>query len=124
MNNLKQLIAENPDYLKSGIPTQLIQQMFSQKAQPNVMQPKVTNNRVLNVCYDFVIIFNFTYGVRYSRQNAITTFYPISTRLIKSTRKMARTRRWELPRHTPTIGHQNVSIDFSAHLQSEESVLI
>lgn len=73
MNNLKQLIAENPDYLKSGIPTQLIQQMFSQKAQPNVMQPKVTNNRVLNVCYDFVIIFNFTYGVRYSSRKCNNT---------------------------------------------------
>jgi hypothetical protein len=46
MKNLQQLIASNPDYLKSGIPTHLIQQMWKQNPTPNVndSQPKVMNS--------------------------------------------------------------------------------
>lgn len=46
MNNLKQLIAANPAYLTSGIPTHLIQQMWKKEPEQNLMQPKVI--RVVN----------------------------------------------------------------------------
>lgn len=39
MKNLQQLIASNPAYLTSGIPTHLIQQMW--KNDPDPMQAKV-----------------------------------------------------------------------------------
>jgi hypothetical protein len=39
MKNLQQLIAANPEYLTSGIPTHLIQQMWKKEPEPNVMAP-------------------------------------------------------------------------------------
>jgi hypothetical protein len=65
MKNLQQLIASNPEYLTSGIPTQLIQQMWKKEPEPkNVMmqqqtkvmnnKPVIVNNRIVDVCfYDF-----------------------------------------------------------------------
>lgn len=53
MKNLQSLIAANPAYLTSGIPTHLIQQMWKKEPEPtNVMQPKVMNtiNRLTDVC--------------------------------------------------------------------------
>jgi hypothetical protein len=51
MKNLQQLIAANPAYLTSGIPTHLIQQMWKKDAEPAmVQQPKVVNNRINHVC--------------------------------------------------------------------------
>ncbi|XP_070492560.1 protein strawberry notch isoform X1 [Chironomus tepperi] len=55
MKNLQQLIASNPEYLKSGIPTHLIQQMWKKEPAPSVMQtPKVmttpiNNNRIFDL---------------------------------------------------------------------------
>lgn len=50
MKNLQQLIAANPAYLTSGIPTHLIQQMWKKEPQQTVMQPKVmTTNRLVDV---------------------------------------------------------------------------
>lgn len=58
MKSLQQLIAENPEYLTSGIPTHLIQQMmFAKKNEQSVMQSKVTNIRAPIVCYNFIFIF-------------------------------------------------------------------
>lgn len=56
MKNLQQLIASNPEYLTSGIPTHLIQQMWKKEPEPNVLQtPKVmqttNNNRFIDVCF-------------------------------------------------------------------------
>lgn len=57
MKNLQQLIASNPDYLTSGIPTHLIQQMWKKEPQQNVLPTiKVTNNnRIFDVCYYFIM---------------------------------------------------------------------
>ena len=55
MNNLKQLIAANPAYLTSGIPTHLIQQMWKKEPEQSAMQPKVIkimNNN--NVRFEFL----------------------------------------------------------------------
>lgn len=66
MKNLQQLIASNPEYLTSGIPTHLIQQMWKKEPEPNVMlTPKVmptmqTSNRTIisDVCYYYFIIYS------------------------------------------------------------------
>jgi hypothetical protein len=58
MKSLQQLIQENPEYLTSGIPTHLIQQMmFAKNNDQSVMQqPKVMNNRAPIVrYYNFII---------------------------------------------------------------------
>lgn len=65
MKNLQQLIATNPDYLTSGIPTHLIQQMWKNEPQTTVMQtPKVTqnkiNSRIFDVCYYFLLSFPYS----------------------------------------------------------------
>jgi hypothetical protein len=61
MKSLQQLIKENPEYLTSGIPTHLIQQMMLNKNNDqSVMQTKVMNNRAPIVCYNF-IIFSYRY---------------------------------------------------------------
>jgi len=54
MKNLQQLIAANPSYLTSGIPTHLIQQMWKKEPDqmtPNSMQPRmiISNNRIADV---------------------------------------------------------------------------
>lgn len=62
MNNLKQLIAANPAYLTSGIPTHLIQQMWKKEPEPTVMQPKVIrvmNNNNVRFPYEFVLLFRY-----------------------------------------------------------------
>lgn len=43
MKNLQRLIASNPEYLTSGIPTHLIQSMYKNEPtkETNAMQPKV-----------------------------------------------------------------------------------
>lgn len=51
MKSLQELIAQHPDYLKSGIPTHLIQNMW--KKEPEPMQTKVVNNRIPDVCFLF-----------------------------------------------------------------------
>lgn len=72
MKNLQQLIASNPEYLKSGIPTHLIQQMWKKEPAPSVMQtPKVmttpmNNNRIVDVCLfmsSFIILSTFYYMI-------------------------------------------------------------
>lgn len=42
VKNLQQLIAAHPEYLKSGIPTHMIQQMWKKEPEPS-MEPKVKN---------------------------------------------------------------------------------
>ncbi|CRK86966.1 CLUMA_CG000782, isoform A [Clunio marinus] len=46
VKNLQQLIAANPAYLTSGIPTHLIQQMWKKEPEPTNVMPKVTNIRI------------------------------------------------------------------------------
>lgn len=73
MKNLQQLISSNPEYLTSGIPTHLIQQMW--KKEPNstvptttslvnnsMLQSKVMMNKniIMDVRYYFLIIFILT----------------------------------------------------------------
>lgn len=64
LKNLQQLIAQNPAYLTSGIPTHLIQQMYM-----NNDQPKVINSRpAYDVCFGLFIIY--FYLVFYVRKNS------------------------------------------------------
>lgn len=74
MKNLQQLIASNPEYLTSGIPTHLIQQMWNKEPTPSaaatatasvgigslpanrILQTKVINRNVIDVC-SFIILF-------------------------------------------------------------------
>lgn len=75
MKNLQQLISSNPEYLTSGIPTHLIQQMWNKEPgkttmtttattvansvslpSNNVMlQSKVINKKIIDVCYYFLL---------------------------------------------------------------------
>lgn len=71
MKNLQQLIQSNPEYLTSGIPTHLIQQMWKKEPDASavpttttssvnnpLLQSKVMNrNLIMDVRYDFFIIF-------------------------------------------------------------------
>lgn len=60
MKNLQQLIAANPAYLTSGIPTHLIQQMWKTDPEPSMMQPKVMNKTFVDVCLVMIsIIISF-----------------------------------------------------------------
>lgn len=69
MKNLQQLIASNPEYLTSGIPTHLIQQMWNKEPSataagtnslPNnpMMQTKVINKKIFDVCLLFLLLFS------------------------------------------------------------------
>lgn len=53
MKNLQQLIAANPAYLTSGIPTHLIQQMWKKEPEVPMMQPKVMNRFDVRYEFDF-----------------------------------------------------------------------
>lgn len=67
MKNLQQLISSNPEYLTSGIPTHLIQQMWNKEPSTtntvsmppkNVMlQTKVISKNNTDVCFDFYYYF-------------------------------------------------------------------
>jgi hypothetical protein len=76
MKNLQQLIASNPEYLTSGIPTHLIQQMWNKEPAPSaatttttagigslpanrMIQTKVINRNVIDVC-SFIIFYYFS----------------------------------------------------------------
>jgi hypothetical protein len=60
MKNLQQLIASNPDYLTSGIPTHLIQKMWKNEPESNVMlTPKVTQNAISNRIFDVCFYFSY-----------------------------------------------------------------
>lgn len=61
MKSVQQLIHSNPDYLKKGIPNNLIHMMWNTEPVPSDKEAKVmTTSRVLNVsnfaivCYDFL----------------------------------------------------------------------
>lgn len=74
MKNLQQLIASNPEYLTSGIPTHLIQQMWKKEPDASalptsttatssinnpLLQSKVMNrNLIMDVCYYFFYYLN------------------------------------------------------------------
>lgn len=49
VKNLQQLIAAHPEYLKSGIPTHMIQQMWKKEPEQS-MEPKVKYN-FADVCW-------------------------------------------------------------------------
>lgn len=57
MKNLQQLIAANPAYLTSGIPTHLIQQMWKKEPEVPMMQPKVMNRFDVRYEFDFGFLF-------------------------------------------------------------------
>ena len=69
MKNLQQLISSNPEYLTSGIPTHLIQQMWKKEpeatatstaglANNSQAQSKVMRqNAIMDVRYWFIILF-------------------------------------------------------------------
>lgn len=72
MKNLQQLIASNPEYLTSGIPTHLIQQMWKKEpvagsatsatsvVNNSQMMSKVINkNVIMDVRYHFYIILSY-----------------------------------------------------------------
>jgi hypothetical protein len=74
MKNLQQLIASNPEYLTSGIPTHLIQQMWKKEDAAStapttttssinnpLLQSKVMMNKnlIMDVRYNFIIFFLF-----------------------------------------------------------------
>jgi hypothetical protein len=77
MKNLQKLIASNPEYLTSGIPTHLIQQMWNKEPAPSaatattasagigsfpanrMVQTKVINRNVIDVC-SLIIFYYFS----------------------------------------------------------------
>jgi hypothetical protein len=62
LKNLQSLIAANPSYLTSGIPTHLIQQMWMSEPAAKVT-PKIQN---VDVCFYF--IFCFTVKIHLNRK--------------------------------------------------------
>lgn len=88
MKNLQQLISSNPEYLTSGIPTHLIQQMWNAKESatsttataggslPNnnvMLQSKVMmHKKVFDVCY--YLIFNLSFFFQLQKLYLYTFF--------------------------------------------------
>lgn len=54
LKNIQALIATNPSYLTSGIPTHLIQQMWNKEATTKVTT--TPNNRFYDVCFRYFIL--------------------------------------------------------------------
>lgn len=110
MKNLQQLIAANPAYLTSGIPTHLIQQMWKKDPEPTVMQPKVINNRLTDVCsYEFL----YHFVIQHHEPNERSIYQQTNKfdcRWAKWRKKKAMMRKWELLRLTLTTGRLNVKV--------------
>ena len=107
MNNLKQLIAANPAYLTSGIPTHLIQQMWKKEPEQSAMQPKVIkimNNN--NVRFDF-LLFRIAIYAKFER---IEDYFELCWRFrqTKWKKKKETMKKWELLRLMLTTGQRNV----------------